>query len=368
MKYVLQTLYLLLVMNCCFGQNRKSKVCFYGLDNSTLDWACLDRAEIKEDSIAKVTIQDLLKPLALKAKFTLRQCSEIQNFASFKESNQKFIVYNQSLIDSIADPANRKWDKLAAFLHELAHHLNDDIEDTSAQNSLQDELNADEFAGTHLARLGANLSQAQHALTIILNPPCNQDADASHPCLEKRLVAVAQGWYYHKGIDFERFLHAFTGKKHFGRVTDRDLDQTPDNNLDTSSFFEHNICLRKLEICDCHISTKALSIEIDLKNRTSNLTVELIDNGKCKICKHPRIDTTITFPGRFFDLSFLPNSGIHIGFDMEDYLHGLDFRGQLLTSGEISGELISENFHGVSFRKVIQKPSQLVAKMTMTPK
>ena len=80
-----------------------------------------------------------------------------------------------------------KWAAISIAAHEVAHHLSNHM--LQSGNRHKDELEADEFAGHLMARMGATLEEALE--------PWNYDpkfASLTHPPRSKRLAAVEQGY------------------------------------------------------------------------------------------------------------------------------------------------------------------------------
>jgi hypothetical protein len=298
----------------------------------------------------------------------MRECSEIKNFAALilENSSRRYIIYNREMIDSIADPLNRHWDQIAIYLHELAHHLNGNTCNPNDKNYLKEELYADEFSGLQLAKLKANLAQAQHALSIIENPPCDQDSLYYHPCLEKRQNAVANGWYY--GMGLENFYKSVSGKMFFDSISQINIKNG--EYLETKNFFEYKHCIRSADPCNCNVTLTELKLMIDLKSQSSTLSLKLSDEGGTeKNCNHSKLDTTIIVVGQFKNhINLLPDEQIWIDYVLFEYLQGIRFIGTLTKSGVIAGNIISPDEHGASFYpETNARGVQNIAKITLTP-
>lgn len=84
------------------------------------------------------------------------------------------------------------WAAYAIVAHEMAHIALNHFGklSTSAGSHKRIELEADEWAGTVLAKLGASLAEAT---VISLALPAGA-AGADYPSSEERRVAIAKGW------------------------------------------------------------------------------------------------------------------------------------------------------------------------------
>lgn len=326
------------------AQKSIGRVCFLGEDVRPADWPCILEKQTKEDTIAEITLNSLLRPIGLHAQFIMKECTEIQNFAAIidEKSQARYILYNRSMIDSIKDPQNRHWDIIAIYLHELSHHLSGNTSNPNDPNSIQQELYADEFAGTQIAKLQAKLAQAEGFLSLVENPSCDDDLDYAHPCLEKRLRAVEKGWYL--GMGLEKFYESTISKKFSRSISDERNEK--DNYLVPGSFFEYKHRIRSGKPCDCNVVVKELSLQVDFIKMTALLKLKLSE-------EYDYDDTTFIINADFEKLEqFLPGQKVSIDFVVywkDEYVQGLEFTGILSGDGKISGDLISPNFHGASW-------------------
>ena len=78
---------------------------------------------------------------------------------------------------------------MALIAHEVGHHLNGHtIQKGGSSPAL--ELEADEFAGFVLYKLGATLDEAQEVMKYI----AANEASSTHPARGDRMLAVKKGW------------------------------------------------------------------------------------------------------------------------------------------------------------------------------
>ena len=83
---------------------------------------------------------------------------------------------------------------MSILSHEVGHHINGHTLGTSvsaAENQLQ-ELEADEFSGFVMQKLGATLEQATETIADIANE--GDDTYSSHPKRERRIIAITKGY------------------------------------------------------------------------------------------------------------------------------------------------------------------------------
>jgi Zn-dependent protease with chaperone function len=78
---------------------------------------------------------------------------------------------------------------MALIAHEMGHHLNGHtLHRGGSEPAL--ELEADEFAGFVLRKLGATLREAQEVMYLI----SGSQSSATHPARNDRMLAIEKGW------------------------------------------------------------------------------------------------------------------------------------------------------------------------------
>ncbi|MBV9987478.1 MAG: M48 family metalloprotease [Chitinophagaceae bacterium] len=142
-----------------------------------------------ENDEAREIINDIIAVVGLKPNFEVQAMSKIDNAAAVTYNGKRFIVYNPQFITNLNIAAGNKWAAVSVLAHEIGHHLNGHT--LSGQGSLPAlELEADEFSGFVLQKMGATLSQAQAAMKIA----GNYKESLTHPAGQDRLAAIQKGW------------------------------------------------------------------------------------------------------------------------------------------------------------------------------
>ena len=78
---------------------------------------------------------------------------------------------------------------MALLAHEVGHHLNGHtIKRSGSKPAL--ELEADEFAGFVLRKMGASLEQSHEVMKYI----ARTEASKTHPARASRMIAIENGW------------------------------------------------------------------------------------------------------------------------------------------------------------------------------
>jgi len=134
-------------------------------------------------------IREITDAVGLKARFQLRATRDIDNAAAVVYDGQRYLLYNPDFLNSVNRAGHTDWAGISILAHEMGHHLNGHTLRTGGSQPA-DELEADEFSGFVLRKLGASLAQAQAAMATV----ADDGGSASHPGRAPRLVAIGQGW------------------------------------------------------------------------------------------------------------------------------------------------------------------------------
>ena len=139
-------------------------------------------------SDARQMLTKIMDVLGLQADFELRE-AKVNNVEASIAHRKRYILYNPSFINWINNATKDKWAAIALLAHEVGHHLNGHtIKKSGSKPAL--ELEADEFAGFVLYKLGASLEQSQEVMKYI----ANAEATRTHPARGSRMIAIEKGW------------------------------------------------------------------------------------------------------------------------------------------------------------------------------
>ena len=205
---------LLLILLCLpfigFGQG-----CNYGESTNDLSVVCdlvrsLGGNNFATDRNADISLDKILDVTGMSKRFVLKECSNISNCVATSYKGIRYILYDKDFMEEIATRTN-SWSNLSILAHEIGHHVNGhslDILLTGASEKLnidlptlseqrQLELEADEYSGFVMYKLGASLSQSQEAIYLISTN--DDDSYSTHPSRDKRLKAIERGYNKAKG-------------------------------------------------------------------------------------------------------------------------------------------------------------------------
>ncbi|OUV06285.1 MAG: hypothetical protein CBC40_00170 [bacterium TMED80] len=194
MKNLLLTI-LLVLPNIGIGQD-------YG-NNADAMKLCsvLQKNSFGTDVDAENALDKILNVIGASKRFVLQPCANINNAVATSFKGIRYILYDKNFMNSINYGNN--WGNLFVLAHEVGHHINghsvdlvlyaaEAVEPKSLAIKRQQELEADEFAGFILSKLGGPISAANQSISKISTN--SDDTYSTHPSRSKRLAAVKKGY------------------------------------------------------------------------------------------------------------------------------------------------------------------------------
>ncbi|GAA3930399.1 membrane-binding protein [Hymenobacter algoricola] len=140
-------------------------------------------------SKSRDVLREITDVVGLKPRFELRATSAVQNAAAVVYDGRRFLLYNPQFVGAVNRAGRTDWAGISILAHEMGHHLNGHTL-LAGGSKPADELEADEFSGFVLRKMGASLAEAQAALAVV-----SDDApSATHPGRANRLSAISTGW------------------------------------------------------------------------------------------------------------------------------------------------------------------------------
>lgn len=151
-------------------------------------WSPSLRSNFSSTSEANYYAQEIIDVVGLKPNFTV-QAANVENAAAVTYNGQRYVLYNPHFINALVQRTGNKWAAISVLAHEIGHHLNGHtVTGTGSQPAI--ELEADEFSGFVLRRMGASLADAQAAMQVL----ASQTASRTHPAQYDRLASIERGW------------------------------------------------------------------------------------------------------------------------------------------------------------------------------
>ena len=141
-----------------------------------------------ETESASAAVKEILDAAGLAPNFIVRP-APVPNASARQHMQQRYIEYNPAFVERMQDQAGSNWAVYSVLAHEIGHHLQGHtIRAGGSRPSL--EIEADEYSGFILRRLGATLEQAQ----LAMNTFGSDSSSGTHPPTHERLEAIKRGW------------------------------------------------------------------------------------------------------------------------------------------------------------------------------
>ena len=153
-----------------------------------------DTTSMMKVSDMQEMLQEIIDITGLQTHIELKEAGVLNIEASISH-RKRYISYNPTYITSLNKITKNKWAVMALLAHEVGHHLNGHtIRKGGSTPEL--ELEADEFAGFVLNKLGATLQQSQQVMHYI----AKAKESRTHPAKSSRLLAIEKGWNRASGL------------------------------------------------------------------------------------------------------------------------------------------------------------------------
>ena len=151
---------------------------------------------------AERSLEKILNTVGLSQNFVLQSCDRIENAVATAYKGVRYILYDKKFMSSISNYTN-DWSNMLILAHEVGHHINghsldlvlyatDAVDAPTLEKKRKQELQADEFAGFVLAKLGAPLADAVRVISSITTD--KDDTYSTHPSRSKRINAIKKGF------------------------------------------------------------------------------------------------------------------------------------------------------------------------------
>ncbi|MCB2408690.1 membrane-binding protein [Hymenobacter lucidus] len=151
-------------------------------------WSLISTAASAQNNTRDV-LRDITEVVGLKPRFELQATSQVQNAAAVVYNGKRFLLYNPQFVASVNRAGRTDWAGTSILAHEMGHHLNGHTLRAGGSQPA-DELEADEFSGFVLRKMGASLAEAQAAMAVV----SDEEASPTHPGRSTRLAAIGKGW------------------------------------------------------------------------------------------------------------------------------------------------------------------------------
>ena len=138
-------------------------------------------------------INKIMDVTGLQNRYQLRAMKDYNNCSAICLNNnigqERFIQFDKAFLEAFEKRTQNKWFVFGVLAHEIGHHLNGHtLEGVGSRPNK--EIEADEFAGFVMKKMGATLMEAQGIFSF-LNAT---DGPPTHPVRAKRYAAIKRGW------------------------------------------------------------------------------------------------------------------------------------------------------------------------------
>ncbi|MES2487150.1 MAG: hypothetical protein V4581_14535 [Bacteroidota bacterium] len=166
-----------------FGDAKYTAMCSYYGEKVTGNITAYDA-----DANTKNLVAEIMAVVGLQSNFELR-VANVPNAAAVLIKGKRYILYNPKFMEQINATTGTNWAAISILAHEIGHHLNGHTLDNVGSRP-KTELEADEFSGFVLRKMGATLGDAQAVMSVI----ASLKGSHTHPAKKDRLSYIATGW------------------------------------------------------------------------------------------------------------------------------------------------------------------------------
>jgi len=158
------------------------------------DWRCsFDgprsnvRVYFSSEEQAQQAVAKIIRYTGLMQNFVVGQ-ADVANAEAFVENRKRIILYSKAFLRRLVENSRTDWAATGVMAHEIGHHLLGHT--LQADEDPNMELEADQFAGFILQKMGASIEEAQAGWKDF----ASEQASRTHPAKYDRLAAVRRGW------------------------------------------------------------------------------------------------------------------------------------------------------------------------------
>lgn len=150
-------------------------------------------SDVNAEAWMRDMINKISESIGLQNRYFVKARKNYNNCSAVCFSNNigqdRFIQFDRDFLEAYEKKTNNKWFVFGVVAHEVGHHLNGHSLDGIGSRPNK-ELEADEFAGFIMQKMGAPLKDAQDIFSFlddIEGPP-------THPVKKLRYEAIKRGW------------------------------------------------------------------------------------------------------------------------------------------------------------------------------
>jgi hypothetical protein len=154
-------------------------------DTSNVEDSFQDNTLLKNDIAAYKTVVNVIRETGLAQNFVILP-GNVEKVTAFVQDNERILEYNPEFMQKLEGDTN--WHGISVLAREIGHHLsNHDLK--GGESTMEEELEADKYAGFVLQKMGATLQEAISALEKSAS-----ENTSSKSSLNGRLASLSSGW------------------------------------------------------------------------------------------------------------------------------------------------------------------------------
>lgn len=139
----------------------------------------------QQDIAAYKTVVNVIRETGLAQNFVILP-GEVEKVVAYIEKDERILEYNPEFMQLLQGDTN--WHGISILAKEIGHHLsNHELKDGKA--TIEEEMEADRYAGFVLQKMGASLEEAIAAMRV-----SNEEDSTAQLALNSRIAAVTSGW------------------------------------------------------------------------------------------------------------------------------------------------------------------------------
>lgn len=142
--------------------------------------------DLTEEIAAYKTVVNIIRETGLAQNFVILP-GDVNNVKAYVEDNERVLEYNPAFMDKLQGDTN--WPGISVLARQIGHHLsNHELENGVA--TVEEDIEADKYAGFVLYKMGASLDEALEALESAIG----EDAAGKGISKNARLASLTKGW------------------------------------------------------------------------------------------------------------------------------------------------------------------------------
>ena len=141
---------------------------------------------LSEDIAAYKTVVSIIRETGLSPNFVILP-GDVDNVRAYIEDNERILEYNLAFMDKLQ--GDSLWPGISVLARQIGHHLSNHELENGVPN-IEEEIEADKYAGFVLYKMGATLDEALKALKIIIG----EDSLGGSISKNSRLASLTKGW------------------------------------------------------------------------------------------------------------------------------------------------------------------------------